>query len=210
MGIIYEYGDDGFCVDLLKSRNEQVIKALEPTLEEFLKEKNMLLACKKPPKLGYRFMKQIMVELAKLPRMPAEEYVDLDYETIQNYYLNFNELIAYYNKYFEIVDNKNIFMSYMGIDDRQYEELENHSNDQIKRFMRRINGDYIGMGWIAGESGEADVKATTSRLRASGTAGHSVTSASEDKMMEKVESATPYELQNRLNAILGKNLLNGD
>ena len=158
---------------------------------------------KKQPKLGYRFMKQIMLQLAQYPQMKPEDFVDLDYETVNHYYLKFSELIAYYNRYFEIVDNKNIFMRYMGIDVRQYEILEEHDDEKIQSVMRMVNGDYVGLGWVAGESGEADVKATTSRLRASGGAGHSVTTASEDKLIEKVEPQSSAQMMTLLNSIVG-------
>lgn len=195
--------EQGNVIDELKIRNEEIIESLKGVLQEFLEEKNMLLAMKKQPKLGYRFMKQIMLQLAQYPQMKPEDFVDLDYETVNHYYLQFSELIAYYNRYFEIVDNKNIFMRYMGIDVRQYEILEEHDDEKIQSVMRMVNGDYVGLGWVAGESGEADVKATTSRLRASGGAGHSVTTASEDKLIEKVDQRSPAELERQLAAIMG-------
>ena len=194
--------EQGNVIDELKIRNKEIIKNLKGVLQEFLEEKNMLLAMKKQPKLGYRFMKQIMLQLAQYPQMKPEDFVDLDYETVNRYYLNFSELIAYYNRYFEIVDNKNIFMRYMGIDVRQYEILEEHDDEKIQSVMRMVNGDYVGLGWVAGESGEADVKATTSRLRASGSAGHSVTTASEDKLLEKVEQKSPTQMLGMLDSIL--------
>lgn len=195
--------EQGNVIDELKTRNEEIIESLKGVLQEFIEEKNMLLAMKKQPKLGYRFMKQIMLQLAQYPQMKPEDFVDLDYETVNHYYLKFSELLAYYNRYFEIVDNKNIFMRYMGIDVRQYEILEEHDDDKIQSIMRMVNGDYIGLGWVAGESGEADVKATTSRLRASGSAGHSVTTASEDKLIEKVEAQTPAQMMTLLGSIVG-------
>jgi hypothetical protein len=195
--------EQGNVIDELKIRNEEIIESLKGVLQEFLEEKNMLLAMKKQPKLGYRFMKQIMLQLAQYPQMKPEDFVDLDYETVNHYYLKFSELIAYYNRYFEIVDNKNIFMRYMGIDIRQYEILEEHDDEKIQSVMRMVNGDYIGLGWVAGESGDADVKATTSRLRASGGAGHSVTTASEDKLLEKVEAPSENDLMRQLKSVLG-------
>lgn len=195
--------EQGNVIDELKIRNEEIIESLKEVLQEFLEEKNMLLAMKKQPKLGYRFMKQIMLQLAQYPQMNPEDFVALDYETVNHYYLKFSELIAYYNRYFEIVDNKNIFMRYMGIDVRQYELLEEHDDEKIQSVMRMVNGDYVGLGWVAGESGEADVKATTSRLRASGGAGHSVTTASEDKLLEKVEAPSDNDLMRKLKGIIG-------
>lgn len=198
-----ELDENGNRIDRLEEKNNEVKRALEPILKEFIEERNMLLAAKKQPKLGYRFMKQIMLELAKYPPMKARDFVDLDYETVNYYYLKFTELTAFYNRYFEIVDNKNIFMRYCGLDVRQYEELENHTDERIQSVMRMINGDYIGMGWVASESGEADVKGTTTRLRSSGGAGHNVTTATEDKLVEKISASSPTELLNQVSSIIG-------
>lgn len=202
--------ENGNPIDELEQKNREVKAKLEPILEEFLVEKKQMLAMKKVPKLGYRFMKQIMLELSHYPPMSAEDFVSLDYETVNRYYIKFSELTAYYNRHFEIVDNKNIFQRYMCINSRQYEALENHEDEQIQGVMRMINGDYIGLAWIAGESGDANPKATTDRLKASGAAGHDVTSAVEDKMIDKMgKSSSPLELENMLNGIFGKNRLGG-
>lgn len=190
--------ENGNAVDELAERNEEIKRNLEGVLEDFIQEKNMLLAMKKQPKLGYRFMKMIMLELAKYPSMKLQDYIDLDYDTVNHYYIKFSELIAYYNRHFEIVDNKNIFMRYLGVDVHQYDRLEKHEDERIQQVMRMIDGDYVGLGWVASESGEADVKATTSRLRASGGAGHSVVTAAEEKVFEQGMGMTDDELAKKL------------
>lgn len=199
------YTDEkGNVIDICEEKNTQVISNLSDVLKEFLEEKNAILAMKKQPKLGYRFMKQIMLQLAKFSPMKVQEYVEIDFETINHYYIKFSELIAYYNRYFEIVDNKNIFMRYLGVDIDQYQRLENHSDERIRRVMRMVETDYIGMGWVAGESGEADVKATTTRLRASGGAGHSVITAVEEKALDKFgELPSNNEIDQEFNAVFG-------
>ena len=184
-------------VDACAEKNKEVIANLEEVLKEFIEEKKLLLAMKKAPKLGYRFMKQIMLELAKFQPMSIAEYVDLDYDTVNNYYVKFSELIAYYNRYFEIVDNKNIFMRYLGVDTDQYARLEQHGDERIRKVMRMVDGDYIGLGWVASESGDADAKATSSRLRASGGAGHSVVTAAEEKVIAQGGGFSEEELARR-------------
>lgn len=196
--------ENGNPIDELEQKNRDVKANLQPILEEFLVEKKQMLAMKKVPRLGYRFMKQIMLELSHYPPMKAEDFVSLDYETVNHFYIKFSELTAFYNRHFEIVDNKNIFQRYMCINSRQYEALENHSDEQIQGVMRMINGDYIGLAWIAGESGDANPKATTDRLKASGAAGHDVTSAVEDKLIDKMgKIALPNELDSQLDNIIG-------
>lgn len=200
---------DGKRIDELEVRNKEIKSNLEGVLQDFIDEKNMLLAMKKQPKLGYRFMKMIMLELAKYPSMSLQDYINLDYDTVNHYYIKFSELIAYYNRHFEIVDNKNIFMRYLGVDVHQYDRLEKHDDERIQQVMRMIDGDYVGLGWVASESGEADVKATTSRLRASGGAGHSVVTAAEEKVIEQGMGMTDDELAKKLLqrgiAIVGEN-----
>ena len=197
--------------DPCEEKNEAVKQALEPILQEFLEEKSMLLAMKKQPKLGGRFMKMLVLELIKYSPMRVEDYVELDFETINHYYIKFSELIAHYNRYFEIVENKNIFMRYLSIDPDQYDRLENHDDERIQRVMRMIDSDYIGMGWSSIENGEVDSKGTTARLKASGKAGHSVTSAVEDKILKSAEALSPYEMEQQFQAIVSgsKNLLKG-
>ena len=190
--------ENGNVIDELEVRNKEIKSNLEGVLQDFIDEKNMLLAMKKQPKLGYRFMKMIMLELAKYPSMSLQDYIDLDYDTVNHYYIKFSELIAYYNRHFEIVDNKNIFMRYLGVDVHQYDRLEKHDDERIQQVMRMIDGDYVGLGWVASESGEADVKATTSRLRASGGEGHSVVTAAEEKVIEQAMGMSDTELENRL------------
>lgn len=190
--------DNGNPIDLLEERNNEIKANLEAVLQDFISEKNMLLAMKKQPKLGYRFMKMIMLELAKYPSMKLQDYIDIDYDTVNHYYIKFSELIAYYNRHFEIVDNKNIFMRYLGVDVHQYDRLEKHDDERIQQVMRMIDGDYVGLAWVAGESGEADAKATTSRLRASGGAGHSVVTAAEEKVIEQGMGMTDDELAKKL------------
>lgn len=205
------YDQDGNRYDPCEEKNEAVKEALYPILQEFLAEKQMILAMKKQPKLGGRFMKMLVLELIKSPPMSVDDFVDLDFETINHYYIKFSELIAHYNRYFEIVENKNIFMRYLSIDPDQYNRLENHEDERIQRVMRMIDNDYIGMGWSSIENGEVDSKGTTARLKASGTAGHSVTSAVEDKMIKAVEAPSSYVLEQQVESILGgnKKLLNG-
>lgn len=191
--------ENGNPIDELEIRNKEIKENLTQVLNEFLEEKEKLLAMKKQPKLGYRFMRMIMLELAKYPSMSLDDYIELDYDTISHYYIKFSELIAFYNRYFEIVDNKNIFMRYLGVDINQYSRLEQHDDERIQKVMRMVEGDYIGLGWVAGESGEADAKATTSRLRASGGAGHSVVTAAEEKAIEQgIVAMTEDEFASKL------------
>lgn len=201
MKIVYD--ENGNVVDELAERNEEIKEKLAPILEEFVDEKERMIALKKPVKLGYQFTKQIYLVLAGYGLMSAEKFVDLQYDDIFDIWLKYLDLTAYYNRYFEIVDNKQLFCAFAGLNTRQYAELERSDNDDIKNLMNTINSAFIGLGFVAGESGNADVKAVSIRLRANGEAGHGVISASEDKIIEKVEAQSPAQMMTLLNSIVG-------
>lgn len=195
--------ESGMPIDRLADRNEEIKAKLAPILEEFLEEKERMFAMKKPVKLGYQFTKQIYLVLAGYGLMSAEKFVELDYDRIYDLWLKYLDLTAYYNRYFEIVDNKQLFCAFAGLNTRQYAELERSENDDIKSLMNTINSAFIGLGFVAGESGNADVKAVNTRLRANGEAGHGVISASEDKLLEKVEAPSELDLMRQLKSVLG-------
>lgn len=200
MKIIYD--ENGNRVDELAERNEEIKAKLAPILNEFVDEKNANRALKVKEKLGYRFAKQIFLVLNEYPRMTPEKFYDLDYEDIEDFWAKYLALTAYYNRYFEIVDNRQLLQAFMGINSRQFDELENSENEDIKSLMNSINSTFIGLGFVAGESGNADVKATSQRMRTKGE-GHSLITASEDKLLEKVEAPSENELFNRLKNVIG-------
>lgn len=194
--------ENGNVVDELAKRNEEIKEKLDGILQEFIAEKETNKALKVKEKLGYRFAKQIFLVLNEYPRMTAEKFAELDYDDIEDMWQKYSALTAYYNRYFEIVDNRQLLQSFMGINSRQFAELENSEDEDIKSLMNSINSTFIGLGFVAGESGNADVKATSQRMRTKGE-GHSLITASEDKMLEKVEGKSPLELERQLASIMG-------
>lgn len=194
--------ENGNVVDELADRNEEIKAKLDEILQEFITEKETNKALKVKEKLGYRFAKQIFLVLNEYPRMTAEKFTELDYEDIEDYWAKYLALTAYYNRYFEIVDNRQLLQAFMGINSRQYAELENSDDEDIKSLMNSINSTFIGLGFVAGESGNADVKATNQRMRTKGE-GHNLITASEDKLLEKVEAPSDTELMRRLQGVIG-------
>lgn len=194
--------ENGEPIDELAERNEEIKAQLAPILEEFIEEKNTNKALKVREKLGYRFAKQIFLALNRYPRMSPEKFYSLEYEDIEDYWQKYLELTAYYNLYFEIVDNRQTLQAFMGINSRQYAELENSEDEDIKSLMCSINSTFVGLGFVAGESGNADVKATSQRMRTKGE-GHSLITASEDKLLEKVEAPSENDLMRQLKSVLG-------
>ena len=194
--------EEGNVIDELAVRNQEIMLRLEPTLYKFLEEKESNRALKVKEKLGYRFAKQIFLVLNGYPRMTAERFASLTYEDIEDYWQKYLALTAHYNEHFEIVDNKQMLQSFMGINNRQYTELENSEDDDIKNLMNSINSTFIGLGFVAGESGNADVKATSQRMRTKGE-GYNLITASEDKLIEKAEAKSPAQMMNWLSSIVG-------
>lgn len=195
--------ENGNVIDELAIRNEEIKEKIAPVLKEFLDEKKATMMMKKAPKLGYQFTKQIYLALAGYGFMSADRYLELEYDDLYDYWMKYLELTAYYNRYFEIVDNKQLFCAFCGINSRQYSELEKSKDDDIRNLMNAINSSFIGLGFVAGESGNADIKAINTRLRANGEAGHSVISAVEDKALEQGEKQSSNDIMKQLALITG-------
>lgn len=197
------YDENGKEIDFLSVRNEEIKDKLQPILDEFLEEKSNMLTMKKPVKLGYQFTKQLYMVFASYPKMPVEDFISIDYDTLNDYWLKYLELTAFYNRYFEIVDNKQTFMAFCGINSRQYNDLENHNDEDIKNLMLMINGSFVGLGFVASESGNAG-RLTKLRLEAKNV-GHSVISEKEDKLLNVEEVLSPDDLKRKMLIALGKN-----
>lgn len=194
--------ENGKCIDYLEVRNSEIKEKLEQVLTEFMIEKREMLKVKKPLNLGYRFTKQLYSVLATYPKMKSEDFVMLDYEDVNNYWLKYLDLTAYYNRFFEIVDNKQLLMAFMGINSRQYKELENHENEDIKNLMGMINNAFIGLGFIAGESGNANDKAIMGRLQTRNE-GHGLIKESDGKLVDAVVKRSPEEAMRELLNVVG-------
>ena len=195
------YNDEnGNAVDYLAVRNEEIKEKLEEAREILYREQSTDKTGRK--KLGFRMGFQLKSVFRSYGRMSADDFVRLTYEDIEDYYAKFDELLAYYNLYFEIVPNKQLFQTFLGINERQYAQLEKHEDEDIRSLMNSINGDIIGVGFLAGESGNANDKAVMNRLK-SADVGHNVVSASEERVINAVVGKTPLELEREMQAILG-------
>lgn len=192
-------------VDELAVRNEKIIAKLDEKIEQLREEKNADLKGKS--RFGFRAMMQIENELMQTPMMSAEKFVKLDYEDIEYYWRSFHSLMSHYNMIFEIVPTRQTFMLYLGINSRMYKQLlkgGEYGDEDIKDLMTFIEDRLVGKAFTASESGNADVKAVSTRLRAKDV-GHDVISASEDKLIEKADQRSPADLERQLAAIMGGN-----
>lgn len=200
---IYYDGDGNEMPSPLAQKNEEIKERLQPIYDKFLEEQEKMKFAKKPTKLGYRFSKHLFLQFYKYPRMSVREFANLDYDTIYEYWLYYLELTAFYNEAFEIVDNKQYFQAYMGINGRQFAELEESDDGEIRDIMNEIDSSFIGLGFAATESGNTDSKATGRRLSASGEAGHKVTTASEEKIAKVIQEMSETEWYDHLDTAYG-------
>lgn len=197
--------ENGNPIDELAKRNEEIKADLEPKLQQFLdKEREYLLTTKKPLKWGFQFQMQLVNRLHEYPLMSAEKFSELTADDIWDYYCKFHSLMAHYNMYTEIVPNMEMFMAFAQINMRMYLDLKKGGYNQDEEIIAIINyleTEVLGHAWNAIDNGGADVKAVSKRVSAKGV--HEVISASEDKLIEKVEGKSPLELERQLASIMG-------
>lgn len=191
---------DGKTMEYLDYKNEQVKESLEEVLGEFKKRETLDKTGRK--KFGFMCLMQIEDCLGKYGRMSADEFVNLSAEDIEDLWWHFHSLMAYFNRYFEIVPNRQSFMLYARINSRQYKQLMESQDEDIRSVIAFIEDRLIGKGFSAGESGNANDKAVMNRLK-SADVGHNVVSASEERVINAVVGKTPQELEREMKAILG-------
>jgi predicted phage gp36 major capsid-like protein len=197
------YDENCNVVDELAERNEEIKANLDERITQLRTEQNADSKGKR--KYGFRAMMQIEDELMKSTLMSAEKFASLDCDDIEYYWQSFHALIAHYNMLFEIVPTRQTFMLYMSINSRMYKKLlrgGDNEDEDIKDFMEFIEDRLVGKAFTAGESGNADVKAVSSRLSAKDV-GHSVISASEDKLIDEVAKRSPTDMLRQLDLITG-------
>lgn len=191
---------DGKTMEFLDYKNDKIKGELEDILQDFLKEQLLDKSGRK--KFGFRILCQIEDCLGKYGRMSADEFVNLSAEDIEDLWWHFHSLMAYFNRYFEIVPNRQSFMLYARINSRQYKQLMESQDEDIRSVIAFIEDRLIGKGFSAGESGNANDKAVMNRLK-SADVGHNVVSASEERVINAVVGKTPQELEREMKAILG-------
>jgi hypothetical protein len=199
------YDENGSPIDFLRERNEEIKEFLADKVAKFAEEKEMFAMSKKPPKFGYRFAVQFQLALARYGQLGEDRFLALTHNDLQCAWYHFLELIGYYNETFEITANKQMFLIYLGISDKQFERLEKHEDTDIRQFCEYIDTSYLFLGFVEGENGGADAKAVSMRLKAQGV-GHSVISAVEAKVLDRAGMPSENEVHKQLQE-LGINFL---
>lgn len=192
--------ESGNQVDVLAERNEEIKANLQGKMNLLLSEKESDTKGKK--RLGFRMGMQISNELNKYGRMTAEDFVNLTADTIEYYWNSFYDLMCYYNLYFEIVPNRQMFLRYAGMNARMYQQLQESPDEETRTLMIFIEDSLKEDGFSAGENGNADAKAIYSRLSAKSD-GHNMVSAGEEMVAQAVSVATPDELKRQMERIIG-------
>ena len=201
MTIVYD--ENGNVINELAERNEKIKEELAPILNDFLKQKKA--DTKGKTKFGFQFLMQIENELGKCGRLTADQFVRLTADEIEDNWWSFHALMADYNRFFEIVPNRQSFQLYLRINSRMYRQLQEHQDDDIRSLMVFIEDRLVGKGFSAGESGNANDKAIKTRLGAK-SVGHEVVSASEELAVQAAVAKTPLELQREVSQLLGTDI----
>lgn len=187
-------------VDELEEKNTAIKEQLEQVLSDFRKKEMYDRTGRK--RFGFMLLMQIEDKLGRYGRMSADEFVDITADDIEDLWWHFHSLMAYFNQFFEIVPNRQSFLLYARLNSRQYRQLMDSKDDDIRSVIAFIEDRLIGKGFSAGESGNANDKAVMNRLKSAGV-GHNVVSASEEKIINAVGGKTPTELEKELQQILG-------
>lgn len=190
--------ENGNEIDYLEQRNEEIKEKLRESLDDFLAEKE-----KNPyAKLGYRFSTQLFAVFRTYRPLTAAQVTQLDFETLNDFWLKYLDLISYYNRYFDVMCNRQHFYAYAGINQRIFDQLLISPDEDVRSLAASIDSDLIGLGFIASESGASSAAAVKLRLSAKGV-GHNVVSAGEDMTARAIAGQTPQELQKEIAAITG-------
>lgn len=127
----------------LDDKNTEILKNLQPTLENQLRKKETNMYLKKPFQL--KFGSVITNKLIELFRsyglMRQDDIQGIDANDLQDYYLHFMALINQVSQSIEITPTKPLFCAYMGITVRVYNSFEKSKDDDIRFWLDAINGD---------------------------------------------------------------------
>lgn len=201
----------GNIIDELAERNEEIKQRLQPILDKLLAEKEEDEARAKPAyrRYGYRLVVSLNQVLRSYPLRTTDELGRLDYDTIEDNFHKYMDLVSYYNQYFDFVANKQDFCAFMRVNLRKYQELEQSEDDEIARLMGAINDYFISLGFSGGEMGNLNATSTAMRLKTRG-AGHNLRENRTDASYEfHVVSESPAEIASKVANLLGESKKKG-
>jgi len=129
----------------------------------------------KPLKLNFttRVSVKLSELLRKYPVMSYNEAMSLDYNTIEEHFFSYMELVSYINEYCVLPPNKQHFCALLQITNNQYMDLLRGKREDIVALMESIEDYIIGETFTVSQAGQVKEKSTMTRLKAKGQ-GHSV------------------------------------
>ena len=120
-------------------------------------------------------------------------------QTLKEVFDDFLDLVTWVNKDYVFVPTKQFFASFAGISPTAYDNLLVHGNSEQRDVMTRIDTAIVDLSLDASAYGYAKENTTQFRMKAKGTAGHSIVTATPvDSLLSKAEetmSAKDYMLQ---------------
>lgn len=201
----------GNVIDELAERNEEIKEKLQPYLEALLKEKKEDEAKLKPSyrRYGYRLVVQLNQALRSYPLRTIEEVGRLDYDTIEDHFQKYMDLVSYYNQFFDFVANKQDFCAFLRINQKAYSKLEKSEDEDICNLMASINDYFISLGFSGGEMGNLNAQAIMQRLKIQG-AGHNLRENKTDSTYEfRIVAESPAEINAKIANLLGESKKKG-
>jgi len=156
-----------------KIENIKIVLGETLTKVEELTLKN--LEREKPLKLNFttRVSVKLSELLRKYPVMSYNEAMSLDYNTIEEHFFSYMELVSYINEYCVLPPNKQHFCALLQITNNQYMDLLRGKREDIVALMESIEDYIIGETFTVSQAGQVKEKSTMTRLKAKGQ-GHSV------------------------------------
>jgi len=144
----------------LADRNLEIYKSLIPTLiiQVQKKETNMYLKKPMPLKFGAVVNNKLLELFRAYGLMTDEDLADFDANDLRDYYQHFMALINRISDDIEITPTKPLFCAYMGITTKIFNKFEKSTDEELKKWVDAINGDFAHSIFDSSLQGNASEK----------------------------------------------------
>jgi hypothetical protein len=132
-------------------------------------------------------------------------------EQIMRLFSDFLELVSWLNEFGTFIPSKQIFSAFSGISTTAYTYLMTDGDSEQKEAILAVENFLVDMNMEAASQGMAKERTTEFRMRARGSAGHSVrTATAVDDIVEKASDVMSQADYNRLlGSIVAQDLIEG-
>jgi hypothetical protein len=211
------YAENGFP---LEDRLGKVKETLEPIFEaqkeKYLAEyEDMLSRGVKKPTLRtispYSMKCELYKALSQFKTIENNVANNATAEQITQTFADFLELVSWLNEYGIFIPTKQIFSAFSGISPTAYTYLMTDGDSEQKEAILAVDNFLVDMQMEAASQGMAKERTTEFRMRARGSAGHSVrTATAVDDIVEKASDVMSQSDYNRLlGSIVAQDLIEG-